>query len=74
MSKYRLKEIIKKAFKLGWIFTHSNENKVFLGSAMLITDVEKCMLAMTDDFELNRMRQWVMAKSTLSDNLRKEVS
>jgi hypothetical protein len=26
---------------------------------MQLSEVEKCMLAMTDDFELDRMRKWV---------------
>ena len=51
----RLKEIIKLADKLKWIYPP-------LGASyplMQLSEVEKCMLAMTDDFELDRMRKWV---------------
>ena len=51
----RLKEIIKLAEKLKWIYPP-------LGTSyplMQLSEVEKCMLAMTDDFELDRMRKWV---------------
>jgi len=51
----RLKEIIKLADKLKWIY---NPDKTSY-PLMQLSEVEKCMLAMTDDFELDRMRKWV---------------
>ena len=51
----RLKEIIKLAIELKWILP-SNKTPYPL---MQLSEVEKCMLAMTDDFELDRMRKWV---------------
>ena len=53
----RLKEIIKIADKLKWIYPPNSwmENTYPL---MQLSDVEKCMIAMVDDFELERMRKW----------------
>jgi len=51
----RLKEIIKLADKLKWIYPPSGTSYPL----MQLSEVEKCMLAMTDDFELDRMRKWV---------------
>ena len=52
--KERLIEIIRLAHKLDWV--HPNENSYPL---MQLSEVEKCMLAMVDDSELQRMREWV---------------
>ena len=49
----RLREIIKIAEKLGWI---KPQNVGY--PTMQLSEVEKCMTAMYDDFELNRMRKW----------------
>ena len=51
----RLKEIIKLADKLKWIYPPPEASYPL----MQLSEVEKCMLAMTDDFELDRMRKWV---------------
>jgi hypothetical protein len=51
----RLKEIIKIANKLGWIM---KLEKGMSYPPMQLSEVEKCMLAMVDDFELKRMREW----------------
>ena len=50
----RLKEIIKIAKSLKWIERISNKDYPF----MQLSEVEKCMIAMVNDFELNRMREW----------------
>ena len=50
----RLKEILLLADKLNWI-QRPNRNSYPL---MQLSELEKCMLAMTDDFELGRMRKW----------------
>ena len=52
----KVTEVLKLADKLGWI------GKRIKGQSyppMQLSEVEKCMLAMVDDFELERMRQWV---------------
>ena len=51
----RLKEIIKLADKLKWIYPPPGASYPL----MQLSEVEKCMLAMTDDSELDRMRKWV---------------
>jgi hypothetical protein len=53
----KLKEIIKIAYALKWIYPASNMKGASY-PLMQLSEVEKCMLAMTDDFELKRMRQW----------------
>lgn len=50
----RLKEIIRMAQKLGWINPRGTSYPI-----MQLSEVEKCMLAMADDKELQRMREWV---------------
>lgn len=49
----RLKEIIKIAYKLGWIAPPQGGYPL-----MQLSEVEKCMFAMVSDFELERMRKW----------------
>ncbi len=49
----RLKEIIKIADRLKWI-TPAKEGY----PEMQLSEVEKCMLAMVDDFELSQLREW----------------
>lgn len=50
----RLKEIIEIAHKLGWIYPPNKTSYPL----MQLSEVEKCMLAMVDEFELKRMRKW----------------
>ena len=52
----RLKEIIGLAHKLKWIMP---KPEGFSYPPMQLSEVEKCMLAMIDDVELNQMRRWV---------------
>ncbi len=51
----RLKEIIQLAHKLKWIQPAGKTSYPL----MQFSVVEKCMVAMFDDFELSRMRKWV---------------
>jgi hypothetical protein len=53
----RLKEIIKIAYKLRWISPTTISRVPVSYPLMQLSEVEKCMLAMTDDYELERMRQ-----------------
>lgn len=60
----RLKEIIALATKLEWTYPQTQGTIAFPGRIlsyplMQLSEVEKCMLAMTDDLELDRMRKWV---------------
>jgi len=57
MNKERLKEIIKIADELGWIRPIDHEVCPSY-PLMQLSEVEKCMLAMTDDDALERMRIW----------------
>lgn len=55
MSKdERIKEILLLAKKLGW--TEPSPK-------MHLADVEKCMFALIDDFELRRMQKWTREKT-----------
>jgi len=61
----RLREIIKCANDLGWI------NKPRSGSGenyptMQLSEIEKCMLAMIEDFELERLKRWVKEGEEIS--------
>jgi len=49
----RLKEIIKIAYKIGWIAPNDNGYPL-----MQMSEVEKCMVAMYDDIERCRLRSW----------------
>ncbi len=54
MEVDKMKEIIKIATKLGWI-----NSKVKSGyPTMQLSEVEKCMLAMSSDFQFERMKKW----------------
>lgn len=55
----RLKEIIKIADKLKWIYPPNKTSYPL----MQLSEVEKCMIAMIDDFELGRMREWFEEES-----------
>lgn len=52
----RLKKILNLADKLHWAFAPSKGQPYPI---MLLSEVEKCMIAMVDDFELKRMESWV---------------
>ncbi len=49
----RMKEIIRIANILNWINPPQGGYPL-----MQLSEVEKCMLAMVDDFELERMKDW----------------
>ena len=51
----RLREIIQMASRLGWL--QPGDRVPY--PLMQASEVEKCMIAMVDDFELERMRKWV---------------
>jgi len=53
MNKERLIEIIKIADKLKWMQENLSGYPL-----MQLSEVEKCMLAMEDDSELEKMRRW----------------
>ncbi len=57
MADERLKEIIQLASKLDWLIKNPNGYPL-----MCLSEVEKCMLAMDDNVELNRMRKWAEDK------------
>lgn len=64
----RLKEIIKLAEKLKWLSpvprAYTDEMIQLVSYPLMqLSEVEKCMLAMTDDSELDRMRKWVEEKA-----------
>ena len=54
-QKNRLREIVKLAIELGWVYPPNKTSYPL----MQLSEVEKCMLAMASDFELERMRKWV---------------
>jgi hypothetical protein len=51
----RLKDIIKMAIKLEWVISQDHS---FPYPTMRLSEVEKCMIALVDDSELERMRNW----------------
>lgn len=53
----RLKEIMDIANKLNWIFESNTSYPT-----MELSEVEKCMLAMINDQELERLRGWAHDK------------
>lgn len=59
----RLCEIIKIAYKLKWITPNPKGYPL-----MQLSEVEKCMIAMLNEFELNRMREWY------NEELRKDAT
>jgi hypothetical protein len=36
---------------------------------MMISEIEKCMIAMVDDFELKRMEDWIRIEEEMKDHL-----
>lgn len=65
----RLKEIIQIAHKLKWVYPPDKTSYPL----MQLSEVEKCMVAMFDDFELGRMRKWI-EESQSSEQKPKEVN
>ncbi len=58
MDKYqekRMKKIINLANKLGWVSPPAKNQSY---PVMMISEVEKCMIAMTNDNELERIEDW----------------
>lgn len=56
----RLKEIIQLAEKLNWIYPIEQPNtRKFSYPLMQLSEVEKCMIALYDNKQLERMRKWV---------------
>lgn len=53
-SKKRLQHILRMAMKLNWFFPEP----VKTYPCMQGSEVEKCMIAMVDDFEYNQMKEW----------------
>lgn len=54
-DKYqRLIEVLKLADVLGWVSPSISSYPL-----MQISEVEKCMIAMVDDNQLEQMREWV---------------
>ncbi len=53
MVEHRLQEIMKIAEKLDWFIDDPDGYPL-----MRLSEVEKCMLAMTSDYELSRLRDW----------------
>lgn len=53
--KNRLVEIIEIAHKLNWVLPRTQGQSY---PTMQLSEVEKCMLAMVDDFEFKRMKEW----------------
>lgn len=62
MNVERLKEIMKMAYKLNWTTPNPSGHPL-----MQLSEVEKCMLALYDDYQLERMRRWY------NDELRKDA-
>lgn len=56
-TEERMKEIIRVAHALKWIEPAQTDYPL-----MQLSEVEKCMLAMVDDSELERMRDWIRAE------------
>lgn len=61
----RLKEVMKMAYELNWAFPEQNlkdkDGKDFYSSygVMILSEVEKCMLAMVDEKEFVQMKKWI---------------
>ncbi len=65
----RLKEIIQLAYKLKWVYPPDKTSYPL----MQLSEVEKCMVAMFDDFELNRMREWGEDSGTSEQSSEEEI-
>ena len=60
-QKDRLIKIIELAHKLNWIFPPIKGQSY---PTMMLSEVEKCMLAMVDDSEFERMNKYVEDATT----------
>lgn len=58
----RLIEIIRISKRLGWTHPVTISNVPISYPFMQLSEVEKCMLAMVDDFEFTRMKNWYQEK------------
>lgn len=59
MDRERVRSIIKMADKLKWIYPIEQPNqRHYSYPLMQLSEVEKCMLAMTDESEFNRLVEW----------------
>lgn len=64
----RLKEIMGLAVDLGWVDkTRYTPTQSY--PFMQASEVEKCMCAMVDDFELSRMHKWVEEQKSPKDKI-----
>lgn len=55
----RLKEVIKMAYKLNWVYAIDQPNfRNFSYPLMQLSEIEKCMIALYDDNQFNRMVAW----------------
>ena len=52
----RLQEIMRFALQLGWVKPKWNSDYPL----MQLSEVEKCMVAMTNDFEFERLKKWAI--------------
>ena len=55
-QKDRLVKIIELAYKLNWVFLPIKGQSY---PTMMLSEVEKCMLAMVDDSEFERMNKYI---------------
>jgi hypothetical protein len=60
-KKERIKEIIELANKLGWIYPPNNTSYPL----MQVSEIEKCMIAMHDGFEFERMQRWAADRKAM---------
>ena len=65
-EKIRLQEILILAKKLNWFYPQNKTSYPL----MQLSEVEKCMLAMINDFHLERLRQWVNPETYPSENIK----
>jgi len=74
-QKERLKEIIGIADKLDWIIPINPKAETRETARcpsyplMQLSEVEKCMLAMTNDNDLERLRDWVKECKRMTEEL-----
>ena len=60
-QKDRLIKIIELALKLNWVFPSIKGQSY---PTMMLSEVEKCMLAMVDDSEFERMNKYIEDATT----------
>jgi len=61
----RIKDIVKKAFELGWV-----EHNPFGYPKMQLSEVEKCIYAILDEDYMHQIDKWV--EETRREKLRKD--